>query len=88
MEARPMSKKKEKAPEVAVEAEVPADPTVNRFDLEQKFLNTWHITDDVRLLASRHASLADWEALAKLYDIRFDDTFTYFEQMIRERKIQ
>jgi hypothetical protein len=62
--------------------------TVNRFDFEQKFLNTWHITDDVRLLSSRQASPADWEALAKLYDIRFDDTFTYFEQMIRERKIQ
>jgi hypothetical protein len=82
-----MSKKKAAQEPVSVPvAEQPS--TVNRFDFEQKFLNTWHITDDVRLLSSRQASPADWEALAKLYDIRFDDTFTYFEQMIRERKIQ
>ena len=85
---------KKKAAEHKLAAEPLAEPvaeqpsTVNRFDFEQKFLNTWHITDDVRLLSSRQASPADWEALAKLYDIRFDDTFTYFEQMIRERKIQ
>jgi hypothetical protein len=82
-----MSKKKAAQEPVSVPV-VEQPSTVNRFDLEQKFLNTWHITDDVRLLASRQASPADWEALAKLYDIRFDDTFTYFEQMIRERKIQ
>ena len=82
-----MSKKKAAQEPVSVPV-VEQPSTVNRFDFEQKFLNTWHITDDVRLLSSRQASPADWEALAKLYDIRFDDTFTYFEQMIRERKIQ
>lgn len=82
-----MGKKKAAEHELA-EPVAEQTSTVNRFDFEQKFLNTWHITDDVRLLSSRQASPADWEALAKLYDIRFDDTFTYFEQMIRERKIQ
>ena len=84
-----MSKKKTAAVEAPAEAaaEAPADSKVNRFDLEQKLLQTWHVVDDVRLLASRHASRDDWEALCKMYDIRFDDTFTYFEQMIRERKI-
>ena len=83
-----MGKKKAAEHKLAAEPVAEQPSTVNRFDFEQKFLNTWHITDDVRLLSSRHASPADWEALAKLYDIRFDDTFTYFEQMIRERKIQ
>jgi len=82
-----MSKKKAAQEPVSVPV-VEQPSTVNRFDLEQKILNTWHVVDDVRLLASRHASPADWEALCKLYDIRFDDTFTYFEQMIRERRIQ
>jgi hypothetical protein len=83
-----MGKKKAAEHNLAAEPVAEQPSTVNRFDFEQKFLNTWHITDDVRLLSSRQASPADWEALAKLYDIRFDDTFTYFEQMIRERKIQ
>ena len=82
-----MSKKKAAQEPVSVPV-VEQPSTVNRFDFEQKILNTWHVVDDVRLLASRHASPADWEALCKLYDIRFDDTFTYFEQMIRERRIQ
>jgi hypothetical protein len=67
-----MGKKKAAEHNLAAEPVAEQPSTVNRFDFEQKFLNTWHITDDVRLL----------------YDIRFDDTFTYFEQMIRERKIQ
>ena len=82
-----MSKKKAAQEPVSVPV-VEQPSTVNRFDFEQKILNTWHVVDDVRLLASRQASPADWEALCKLYDIRFDDTFTYFEQMIRERRIQ
>jgi hypothetical protein len=85
-----VSKKKQHVEDISQPEvqEQPVNNQVNRFDLEQKFLNTWHVVDDIRLLSSRQATQADWEALCRVYDIRFDDTFTYFEQMIRERRIQ
>jgi hypothetical protein len=61
---------------------------IMRFDLENKILNTWQIIDDIKLLASRNATKEEWEAVCTVYDVRFDDTFTYFEQMVREGKIQ
>jgi hypothetical protein len=57
----------------------------DRFDLEQKILNTWKITSDLKLLAEREAPHEDFLALATVYEHIFDDLFTYFEQMIKEK---
>ena len=58
----------------------------DRFDLEQKILNTWKITSDIKLFAEREASKEDFLALATVYEHIFDDLFLHFEQMCSEKR--
>ena len=58
----------------------------DRFDLEQKILNSWKITSDLKLLAEREASKEDFLSLAAVYEHIFDDLFLHFEQMIAEKR--
>jgi hypothetical protein len=84
-----MSKKKTKVEQdVETNPPMPDISQIMRFDLENKILNTWQIIDDIKLLASRNATKEEWDAVCTVYDVRFDDTFTYFEQMVREGRIQ
>ena len=61
---------------------------VDRFDLEQKIMEAWHVVDDLRLILKRldgmnedqiHASLHGAEIFA---DMRFDSLWNTFEQCI------
>jgi hypothetical protein len=59
--------------------------TSDRFDLEQQILDCWKITDDLRLVAvqGEHAV----EAVATLYELKFEQLWSTFESMVHERKM-
>lgn len=65
----------------------------DRFDLEQKILGCWHITDDLKLFYHKFDELTEDEkanfllGIIQLYQMKFDDTFKCFEELIRERKL-
>jgi hypothetical protein len=59
----------------------------DRFDLEQGIMQCWNMVDDVRLLARRDASSADFEALASVYHHKFEELWAQFENGVHERKI-
>ena len=59
----------------------------DRFDFEQQLMTCWNMVDDVKLLAKRGAESADFEALATVYQHKFDELFEQFETLVKERKL-
>jgi hypothetical protein len=59
----------------------------DRFDLEQGIMQCWSMVDDVKLLARRGASPAEFDSVAQLYQHKFEELFAQFEAGIQERKI-
>jgi len=62
----------------------------DRFDLEQQILEAWKVTDDIRTVlahGSEEDMAANFEALARLTDIRFEKLWYIFEQMTATRQI-
>lgn len=59
----------------------------DRFDFEQQLMTCWNMVDDVKLLAKRDAESADFEALATVYQHKFDELFEQFETLVKERKL-
>ena len=59
----------------------------DRFDFEQQLMSCWGMVDDVKLLAKRGAGSADFNALAAVYQHKFEELFDQFETLIHERKI-
>jgi len=59
--------------------------TPDRFDLEQQILDCWKITDDLKLVAV-HGEQAI-EAVATLYELKFEQLWSTFESMVAERKM-
>ena len=61
----------------------------DRFDLEQQILEAWKVTDDIRTVLE-HGSEEDmaenFQALARLTDIRFEKLWYIFEQMCAGRQ--
>ena len=61
----------------------------DRFDLEQQILECWKVTDDVRTVLE-HGDTEDmtenFQALARLTDIRFEKLWYIFEQMCQQRQ--
>lgn len=61
----------------------------NRFDLEQQILEAWKVTDDIRTVLEHGGSedmVANFEALARLTDIRFEKLWYIFEKMCETRQ--
>ena len=57
----------------------------DRFDLEQEIMQCWNITEDLRILADRNPTIAeDLKAVAHVYEMRFDNMFNTFSQLIKE----
>ena len=54
----------------------------DRFDLEQKILNCWSITDDLK-----HSECEYAKALALVYEVKFDDLWRCFEALIADKKV-
>ena len=59
-----------------------------RFDMEQEIMTAWQVLDDIRMLSAREGTTQeDWNAVTRLYQIRFETLFETFEQMIKDRAI-
>ena len=62
-----------------------AGKTKTRFDMEQEIMQAWQVLDDIKMLSAREGTeKADWDAVGRLYQIRFETLFETFEHMIRD----
>lgn len=63
-----------------------------RFDLEQKILGCWSITDDLKVLADAWDQLTEDQkqnillGLMELYELKFNICFNTFEELLQEIK--
>jgi hypothetical protein len=65
-----------------------AGNTKTRFDMEQEIMTAWQVLDDIKMLSAREGTdKADWDAVHRLYQIRFETLFETFEQMIKAGSI-
>ena len=65
-----------------------AGNTKTRFDMEQEIMTAWQVLDDIKMLSAREGTeKADWDAVYRLYQIRFETLFETFEQLIKDGKI-
>jgi len=58
--------------------------TVDRFDLESQIMNCWVMVDDLRAFVKSGADTDELQALARVYDRKFDILFETFSTMISE----
>lgn len=65
-----------------------AGKTKTRFDMEQEIMQAWQVLDDIRMLSAREGTTKeDWDAVIRLYQIRFETLFETFEQLIKDRAL-
>ena len=65
-----------------------AGNTKTRFDMEQEIMQAWQVLDDIKMLSAREGTTKeDWDAVGRLYQIRFETLFETFEQLIKDGKI-
>jgi hypothetical protein len=65
-----------------------AGNTKNRFDMEQEIMQAWQVLDDIKMLSARESTTKeDWDAVNRLYQIRFETLFETFEQLIKDGAI-
>jgi len=68
---------------------------IDRFDFEQNILRCWNITDDINTLYKRvmddDISKDDIAnvlcGIITLYNLKFDETFKQFEELVRNKEI-
>jgi len=58
--------------------------TADRFDLESQIMTCWSMVDDLRAFANSGASTDELQALARVYDRKFNILFETFSTMISE----
>ena len=69
----------------------------NRFGFEQKIMQCWSVVEDIKTLNEQlqdfpgtmtHDQVANYLlGLETIYQVKFEQLFNMFEQMIREKKI-
>lgn len=59
----------------------------DRFDFEQEIMRCWSVVEDMKTVAKTNCTPENFEALATIYDIKFNSLFDMFETMIKENKI-
>ena len=65
-----------------------AGNTKTRFDMEQEIMTAWQVLDDIKMLSAREGTTKeDWDAVYRLYQIRFETLFETFENLIHDGKI-
>ena len=53
--------------------------------MEQEIMQAWQVLDDIKMLSAREGTdKQDWDAVGRLYQIRFETLFETFEQMIKD----
>lgn len=69
---------------------------VNRFDFEQNLMKCWNVTEDIDLLYRRvmdGPEMSDDDianfllGMKTIYDTRFNELFTQFEQLVNAKKL-
>ena len=55
------------------------------FELEQHIIEAWRVTDDIKLMANGGATPADFAGLATLYELKFQQIWAAYEQVVAER---
>ena len=59
-----------------------------RFDMEQEIMTAWQVLDDIKMLSAREGTdKEDWDAVGRLYQIRFETLFETFENLIHDGKV-
>ena len=65
-----------------------AGKTKTRFEMEQEIMQAWQVLDDIKMLSAREGTTKeDWDAVGRLYQIRFETLFETFENLIHDGKI-
>jgi hypothetical protein len=65
-----------------------AGNTKTRFDMEQEIMTAWQVLDDIKMLSARESTTKeDWDAVHRLYQIRFETLFETFEQLVKDGTI-
>ena len=65
-----------------------AGNTKTRFEMEQEIMTAWQVLDDIKMLSARAGTTQeDWDAVYRLYQIRFETLFETFENLIHDGKI-
>ena len=65
-----------------------AGKTKTRFDMEQEIMQAWQVLDDIKMLSAREGTTKeDWDAVVRLYQIRFETLFETFENLVHDGKI-
>lgn len=68
----------------------------DRFDLEQQILGCWGIVDEIKLLIKQVLENDDFDkdkianfllGLETIYGVKFDQLFTTFETLVKDKKI-
>jgi hypothetical protein len=57
---------------------------MKHFELEQQILDTWRITDDIRIMASGDTTVADFAGIAALYELKYQRMWETFEQLVAQ----
>jgi hypothetical protein len=57
-------------------------------DLEQQILACWNITDDIPMMESQGANVADMTSLACVYEFKFKQLWATFEAMAQHQARQ
>jgi len=61
-----------------------AGNTKTRFDMEQEIMQAWQVLDDIKMLSARDSTTKeDWDAVTRVYQIRFETLFETFEHCIK-----
>ncbi len=56
--------------------------------MEQEIMQAWQVLDDIKMLSAREGTdKEDWDAVHRLYQIRFETLFETFEQLIKRGAI-
>ena len=56
--------------------------------MEQEIMTAWQVLDDIKMLSAREGTdKEDWDAVCRLYQIRFETLFETFEHLIRDGAI-
>ena len=62
--------------------------TVDRFVLESQIQNCWNVVEDLKMLTERsNGSPENLQAMATIYQIKFEALFDTFEQLIANGSI-
>ena len=65
-----------------------AGKTKTRFEMEQEIMQAWQVLDDIKMLSAREGTeKQDWDAVVRLYQIRFETLFETFENLIHDGTI-